>query len=772
MIGVNWRRAAGVVLGTLVILLGVERALTCWGPFDQGVHFNTEVPDFGLPPQDVVLPWFRGVPMRPGSRSDSYHYREDEDRMANCDRIAGQARSAERRGDYRKAIGIYRQLIARDLGSAADWRDRVELLTEALHQGRPAQLETYVGARNVYESDKAAAVDKKRVRQRMETIASDPTAGFLRAHALYTIAALEDDAGSTPASAAAFERCAELYPTSPRAESALIMATRAWLESGSKKAAPQPRAEAEGRRLISELLARYPHTRFRGSAIGGLGRIAFLEKRYDAAIAHYRRQLALDPKDLGGYESIAMCRNAQGRADEAFSTYLRAFSHCDKAEVAWCLHREQDAMTPQQTMKLGRRLAEDPALLQPYLEFRLHLTHTSRGDLRNLVELSRKCFRRHPEAKFRAPILARLAEIGYVGRRFAVARIFAARSLRIPGDGHDLATFVHAATSNRLGRYADAAREFRRLIIRWPESSLVGGARENLALACEKIGRLGEALDQYSKLKYDWDVAYLLDVRMTPAQIEGFLRDYPTQGLRKKAVYALAMRYLRSDRFALAERRLRELSRSDRLAMAGIGRGHAEDDDFHHEQNSRLYDPLATAHALARLHRAYSKARGDEAKARAIYALASYYQHRRNLLLYNPSLWQGDRAFAYQLSWNENVASDADARAWRRHCYEHECLARTRALCLEIVHRYPRSSVAAKAAYTAGVACFRLAGLNEWWRKEDDRAHLSRQAVRLMTLVAKRYPKSIVAKAAAKYADVYSSETAEREQASLFDSDR
>jgi tetratricopeptide (TPR) repeat protein len=759
---ITWRGVAATAACLALLGAGLERALTCWGPNYDSVHFNSDVPDFGVPPQDIIVWRWHRAPVRPGTVPTSYYSSyslsssDEEDGQAAEDRLVKRARRLEARHRYASAIGAYKVLLERRIGELAFWQDRIEVLTQCLRKGRPAQWGAYIGARNAYESDPACT---ERVRQRMAKIAADPKAGFLRAHALYTVAAIEYDGENRPAAKTGFVRCADAYPDSTRAESALIMAVRVLLEdrSGDK---PVPADRTEARRLASRLIAKYPQSRFKADAIGWLGRADYLEGRYDKALTYYRRQLEAGGPRFHTYHSIGQVYQAKGRRAEAFATYLRAFDRTNKHMAGICLRQLQAEMKPKEAAETASMLERDPELVQPYIAFRLHLTDTNKGDLGNLVALGRRSVQLHPKTKFSAEILARLAEAAYLQGRYKDARDFAARSLRAKGEGRDLARFVYGGTSNRLRRYAEAAQEFRRLIRESPSSYLVGGARENLALACEKMGQQGEALDQYSRLGYDWDVAYMLDVRMNPKQIEGFVRAYPNHKLRKSATYALGLRYLRKGRFALAQEWLGRLDRRDRLKMAGLVRSHDEDYGFQFE-DSKLYDPLRTASELSTLHRRYGAAKSPEYKARSLYALASYYYRKRNLLLYNPTLWKGERATVYEMYWSETAATKADDEAWSKHCYEHECFARARAYCLEILHRYPRSSVAAKAAYTAAVSGNRLAHLNSWWRDEDDRIDLLGQSVRLMKRIVKSYPRSSLAKSAKKYGGVYAAEIAE-----------
>lgn len=792
MIGVRIRPAL-LTAGLAFVVLGIGRGMASFEAQLDSVHFNSRVPDFGVPPQDVVVLQFRDVPVRPGTRDVAGEWDLDDRRAENAERLTREARRLEARGRFGAAIGLYRDMIDRSLGVAAFCRDRAEVLAEAQRRGKPRQWNRYIAARNVYESDRARQEDRQRVRLRMQTIADDPGAGFLRAHALYTIAAISYDAGNTALATAEFGRCSARYPESPRAESASMMALRSLLGARSRQAILPSSSGVRGRRLAVAFLAKYPRSRFRSDALGWLARADYVTGRYAVALREYKRQFSAatsryrpsteilrdrsenrysERLNSSGpmfriYDSIATCQMAMGRADDAFATYLEAYGHCDKALAALYLQDWNVRVGRKQAARLAAMLVGRPALLQQYLDFRIHMTTPGSGDISSLVSLGERCLRSHRGTRLSRLILARLAEIAYVGKRYASARRFASRGMRVRAEGGDLALYVFGATSNRMRRYREAADAFRDLIKEYPRSRLVGGARECLALACEKTGRLAESLQQYVTLKYHWDVAYLLDIRMSPADIEAFLATHPAARTRKVVLYALAMRYLRRDHFGRAEEMLRKLSRPDRLKLSWLARRPSER-YLGWDEGSGLYDPLRTAHDLARLRQAYKTALGPGSKAHALFALASYYHKHRNLLLYNPSLWKGERALCYEMFWDKSVATQADGQAWRAHSYEHECMARSRALCLEIVHRYPRSSVAPRAAYTAAVDCFRLSTLNSWWRDEDARAGLSKQAVRLMELVVRRYPKSSVARAAAKYAAVFSDESRRRRESSVF----
>ena len=126
------------------------------------------------------------------------------------------------------------------------------------------------------------------------------------------------------------------------------------------------------------------------------------------------------------------------------------------------------------------------------------------------------------------------------------------------------------------------------------------------------------------------------------------------------------------------------------------------------------------------------------------------------------------RSINFSMGWNSSIASVDDNAAVRAHHYQHECLYRARAQCLEIARRYPHSQTAAKALYRAACASEQLASFDDWWRKEGARLHLQDDAIRLMTRVYQQYPHDPLAGSARKFAQVYAEEKAASERNGMF----
>ena len=146
-----------------------------------------------------------------------------------------------------------------------------------------------------------------------------------------------------------------------------------------------------------------------------------------------------------------------------------------------------------------------------------------------------------------------------------------------------------------------------------------------------------------------------------------------------------------------------------------------KDGDFDEQHNpvvtARLViRDIQTANDLEALERRVNQAEGDEAKAEALYQLASYQYQSSSLLFYNPLASPG--------YWNLSLlASEGKYRVVNESqmlfesTQEHERLARALDIYLDVVNRFPRTRAARDALYTAAVCHERLSDYNPYWRE-------------------------------------------------------
>jgi hypothetical protein len=144
---------------------------------------------------------------------------------------------------------------------------------------------------------------------------------------------------------------------------------------------------------------------------------------------------------------------------------------------------------------------------------------------------------------------------------------------------------------------------------------------------------------------------------------------------------------------------------------------------------------------MERLEHYAIEAQGDEAKAEALYQLASYLYQGSSLLFYNPSLWGGARHDKLEELESYNAyRAPGEAQLLWRNALEHEPVAHALEIYLDVVHRFPNTKAARDALYTAAVCHERLSDYNGHWRNVYEMGlHAGSRMVRY-TDVRRTYP--------------------------------
>jgi outer membrane protein assembly factor BamD (BamD/ComL family) len=660
------------------------------------------------------------------------------------------------------------------LGWTGSLRDRFEVLSAAVALPQPlslawtTRLRLYLHALNLSDTDPDCWNEAQETFERLH---NDTAAGFLREHALYQAASLAYAWLDFPRALRLYQQLLREFPHSPKREAALIMVAR----SGLLPKTPEGRNIPEAKRALERLDSDFPQSRFHRAALGLRARLAYLTGDYGSAVDLY---LKLD--DLPSVEVVRkeMPRAAQERLyPRLLAAYLYHTEHATQlGEYEFAIHMVDETMqmlTPDGARAFVARMKAEPALAAPYFYYRLYYTdfepqdsddnekevrraeQRKRDSLTNLARLADQIAAKHENAL--PPLVqVRLAEVYYQRHAYRDALRWTERALRDSAAGQEpyaRALYVRGATRHKLHRREEAIVDFETLLRRCPDSPMRPGAREELAILREETGDLDAALDQYFALGYDNDVAYLLDARMPTGAVAAYLAGRPHHPRRDLLRYSLGIRYLRDDDLSSAHRWLRRVPQK---VYFEYGKGRRE----YEWLDTTSPDPLTVIDQLVALREAIGKARSRESKATAAYRYASYHYKNGTLLFYNAALWNGRRAWLFDTYWNKRQETSADTGAVRRHMYAHEVYAHTRVLCEHIAREYPDTPAAPLALYRAACCAHRLADFNGWWREEDNRSDLERQAILLMRRMARRYPKHPLAHYARKYAAVFADERA------------
>ncbi|HEX4945185.1 MAG TPA: outer membrane protein assembly factor BamD [Blastocatellia bacterium] len=356
---------------------------------------------------------------------------------------------------------------------------------------------------------------------------------------------------------------------------------------------------------------------------------------------------------------------------------------------------------------------------------------TGNHELSRVARFATAMMRRHPKATISSSFVLRVAQAQFELQNYAEALRLSGKALAmgIQGDARAQTLWIKGSAEHQQKHYATARATFNQLIAAFPKSNLIEGARRLLAMTAEDQGDFETALEQYLTLRYDYDVAYFVDVLLATDQLAKFVANHQQVAQYNELLYALGIRYLRDKRWNEARTTLQQVQakpgpRSEDWQIAGTPprRSFDKDPDWEWRENpylkmSWVMQDLKTIDVLERLEQAVENAQGDETKAEAMYQLASYQFDADSLLFYNPVAWRGQRYWLLSdLDGSDLMRLPNESQMIFNYSQSHETLARAIPIYLEIVDRFPQTKAAKDALYTAAVAHQHLSNLNPYWR--------------------------------------------------------
>lgn len=737
----------------------------------------------------------RYVERTAGATCDGY-WQEYEDcrtrRNSAFDRL--DALGALDRGSSAADVGLY--LEARDVYD--NWRAGVKLVDEA--QPHYAWLKS-VAPKEAEGPEAPPAGWERETEARLARPARDPNladnVAYLRAACVHT-ASNKGDAYE------AFAAVARLHPRGEKREAALFMAGRvAMLSSdvglGGEAATVEdpcrePGCRDEGwvraQKNFKQLLADYPRGRYAPDARGWLAYLDYRVGDTAGALAGYYRLLADDsnpPARDAAAISLRLMRHHASATD--LDALERDLADEPEAALAYAYHSVYNYAAGDNLHVPGEDEEEEDCPEGPYqgeCERRREQhswalrARAEEAELRRAADFASRMVARYPGARVGGAFLVRLAgaqlELGRPKPALEAAR----RALLsgVSGEERARALWAEGLAEYYLKDYAAARRSLGRVVAESPRSELARRAGELAAVAAEDAGDLEGALEQYLLIGYEPDVAYFVDVLLTPDQLASFVARHDASPRRDELLYASGLRFMRASRYAEARAafsRVRTNADSYSLSSAHYGYRNAYSEsgpghpkmNFRHEfwvdyeepdtapfegeaggargRDTRVYADwltrdMRTLSDLEGLQSDVDRARGDDERAEALYQLASYF-YEGELLFYNPAAWRGMRAEMINSLGESSYRAPAEAQKVWDYVQEHEGAARALALYLEVVRLYPRTRAAGDSLYTAILCHQRLSSFNGYWRTMYDERGLH-AGQRLVTLadVRREYP--------------------------------
>ena len=740
-------------MGGLALAIPITIALGHIWATDESIHFKATDLDFGRPPLRYDLSGTGATDVggystwRPGTQyaQPPERWWEPSDPYIDFDPnyLYRKTNALEDTGKFRAALDKWIWAKSKDIGDSTVYDSRIDLLRTILKAKDRRGAKALLAATRELNPAKEFPVVTK--------LSPDLQPWMLIEHCK---ASKQTDSEK----GAVFAFIASRYPKSPTVSVALNLAVGSYLSQPAEDVSATDIRLSEP--ILRELERVNPNAKTHFDVMGWRGRIQFVQKHYEQALRIYRRQQNLARTQSEAQtvvNSILLCCKCLGNRPASAAALLEGYDNettgIGRATYYRLIQHQITSFTGRDSRQFWIRLRSTPRLLSAYLDFRQEMDTPTQ----DLLRLASRDLGTALRSSYGPHILLRISEVAYNLDKLSTSKekAIAAQKGASIADDKALATYLLASISKKQGDWAGAEKGYQSIITTFPTNYLVGACRENLALVYERKHQFGKALDQYWALDYPYDVAYLIDIRMTPKELEGYIAEHPNSKRMNLLRYSLGIRFLRTEQFKAAAQQLSKLSSKSRENLTRLMWEHEQERSD--DPVERTQDPLITAQQLGALSNHFYAAKTMNAKAEAKWKIACYYYNHRNLLLYNAALWMRDRSVAIGFQWNSHVATKEDNKILYQHHWEHECYAKTLKICKQIVKEYPRSRIRFQAAYRAACAAERLSNMNQYWRWVDETEDLLGQSVNLMAY-ARRSPNPGLAKAAKKFASLYAAQ--------------
>jgi TolA-binding protein len=701
--------------------------------------------------------------------ADNY-YTAREDPSKTIDGLWDRAEAAEKDGNLRLDRELLREYlkqtqIARDPwfssaghGDRNSAIDRLDALNALDHGSSTAHLKAYLDARRLHDANKPDATEVERA---LEMVGSDfnlrDNVAYLRGAKLYR---QEDFA---PA-AAAFGALARQYPHSEKREAALFMSAVATMKTsvsyipasgnadydyGNPAELSTDQAWQDAFTAFQRVVVEYPRGRYLNDARSWQAYLLLRRRDRAGALVQYYRLLA-DSKDenarIEAAFSLQMVRSPA--TDDEMGRVEKQLEKEPQAALAYAYHNIYNySIDPGESYPPyeNDRIRGDNAPIDYDAERRIReerekdwadqRADTGRKELLRTLEFSKRLIQSYPDISIGGAFALRAAQASEELEDNAAAAQFARRALqsRLNADERAQALWTLGIAEHRLHHFDAARKNFTQLLHDYPKTGLTEGARRTLAMIAEDAGDIDGALEQYIALDYNIDVSYFVDILMTPEPLAGFIQRHPDSPKRNEFTYALGVRYLRANRWNEARQTLALVHTAvnanyNYYCSICDCRGNITTnctdpkDPVYDEREDLIITPnlvmldIQTANDLEARERAADQAVGDEAKAEALYQLASYQYEASSLLFYNPLASPGYWNLG-ELAGKGRYRVPNESQILWKATQEHERLARALNIYLQVVNRFPHTRAARDALYTAAVCHERLSNYNPYWRE-------------------------------------------------------
>ncbi|MCP9493653.1 MAG: outer membrane protein assembly factor BamD [Pyrinomonadaceae bacterium MAG19_C2-C3] len=778
------------VTTTMIVMLcvaagGMSVVIGCgWSGTSRSVRFNgvfTEREFDLLPPFSEHLgdDYPRGVN---GVDESEDPYNEDyEAQEADSEKTAKEikdtvtrARSGEARGDLQQAREAWQTYLrltentppvsyARESKDAEDEPsrnsviDRLDALAELERGARRDAVRQYLKARDAYDKWATDSTDVSNTNEALFGVegakALDDASrdARLNDNAFYLWCAALYRAKQYESAAFNFAKLVDQNKRSDKRDAALLMKGLSWLKqsasfregdgnalSSSRCAECADAGWHHAQDAFAQLLREYPRGRYAMDARGWLGYLALRVGRTGDALVEYYRMLAPESNRATRFDALVSLRLTRPRATPAdMNRVEELLAREPQTALAYVYHNlynytfsgylNFDSTDAVADAKYGSNDYEYNDRVR-----KQRAEAAKREELERIARFTERLMKTYPRTKVEAAFMLRLAQANLELDREKAAWDLAKRAMTngLRADLLPEALWVQAVAAHRLKQHDAARHTLTRFIKDYPHHRLIEGARRQLAIVAEDAGDRAAALEQYFALDYEEDIAYFVDVLMTPEELRAYIDDRPRDKKIDELWYSLGVRYMRAGRWTEAREAYAHVRTSSEFSnyyySPPCQNSYGEDSicdpkDPRDEKGvavSWVARDLKTINDLESFERHIAQATNSETKAETMYQMAGYLFDGSALLFYNPAMWRGGRQWS--LSHVEPFRAPGDVGIFQEYLREHSTRFHALEIYLRLIRDYPRTRVAPDAMYTAAVCYERLVHSSYFWNDVYD----------------------------------------------------
>lgn len=650
--------------------------------------------------------------------------------------------------------------------------DRLDALSSITQGVKSDVLKEYLDARLAYENEEWNSAEE------FLTKISDKN---LADNAMYLRAAILSKTDRPNEAVQLFQQLLRKYPNSEKVEVTEYMIARLYLQlnrtawgydplsyGDAKKVSPDQVKDMnwhEAEKRFKLYLSRFPNGRFATDARGWLAHLYVIGADRAAALTEYYRLLGHPTSWAARIEakkSLAILGHKC--TDDELDQLEKNIAGEPQAAMAYAYHRIYNYAVDLTYTKSQSWYGENNWEEKNKEEKRVTESHQAgTAQLERIAKFATAMMQRYPQNQVSGGFVLRVAQAQFELQNYAEALALAKKALRLnlTGESRAQALWVQGSAEHQMKNYKNARAAFKILIADFPDSHLIEGARRLLAMTAEDQGDLETALEQYLQLNYHYDIAYFVDVLMPIERLKKFIEKHQTISGNNELLYSLGLRLMREKKWQEARTTLHRVQprslvsyEEDRYPIGSedgsVSRKHkisvkASENYYEKKEGIKptwLLRDLKTIDDLEHLEKNIESAQDDEAKAEAMYQLASYQFDADSLTFYNSALWCGQRYWLLSsLDNSEHLRLPNESRILFDYSLSHETLARAIPIYEDIVQRYPNTKAAKDALYSAAVAHQHLSNLNPYWRSIYENGLYAGNRIVTYAIVRSTYPK-------------------------------